>query len=255
MRAVTTFMLLVTLSGLAVAETPREHHKRLRTSHGPVHLWSPAGYDWQTAALVIYVHGYCDDVDYAWVTHRLAAQFRASGLNALFIAPEAPTSDRESVSWSSLSELLDLVSANEPMPGGRVVAIAHSGGWRTVAGWLAEPRLDTIALIDAGYGDLTAYSNWLSRRPDRRLLDVGDLMKERTDAFHERLPQTVVIERFPPAHSGSLPEPAREAQVVYVRSTMGHMELVTSGIAIPMILRALSAPLVSDAERTAPLPM
>jgi hypothetical protein len=231
-----------------------EAHVRLLTGHGPVHVWTPAGYDPQVAATVVYVHGYFANVDDAWSAYRLQEQFRASHLNALFIACEAPTSEREDVAWPSVASLLDtVVEARGPLPEGRVVAIGHSGAHRTLALWLAEPELDTIALLDAAYGDLGAYGTWLDARPGRRLIDVGDLTRAATDAFHESLAETVVVERFPRPASGGLPGALQAARVIYVRSHMGHMPLVTRGIAIPMILRTIAAPVVGNADRLAPL--
>ncbi|MEO7733341.1 MAG: hypothetical protein ABIY55_20435 [Kofleriaceae bacterium] len=89
------------------------------------------------------------DVDGAWSGHHLAAQFRASGLNALFVACEAPGDATQPVAWTSLRELLELVlRATGALPDGRVVAIGHSGAHRTLVRWLDEPRLDTMALVE-----------------------------------------------------------------------------------------------------------
>jgi len=52
----------------------------------------------------------------------------------------------------------------------------------------------------------------------------------------------------PPPQAGGSPPDAASARVVYIRSTVGHMPLVTAGVALPMMLRALSnAPLSGDA--------
>lgn len=251
-------VLILALLGLAHpvhADEPRaERHLRVRSPHGAVHVWSPGGYDPATAATVIYVHGYFADVDSAWSGHHLAAQFRASGLNALFVACEAPGDATQPVAWTSLGELLALVRrATGALPNGRVVALGHSGAHRTLLRWLDEPRLDTIALVDAAYGDLSTYDAWLDARDDRRLIDVGDVTRAATDVFHESRPETFVIDRFPPPERGTLSLDALDARIVYVRSYMGHMALVTGGVAIPMVLRAVAAPLVEHARRDAPL--
>lgn len=248
-------LTLLVLAPQARADPTRaERHLRVRSPHGAVHVWSPSGYDPTSAATVIYVHGYFADVDGAWSGHHLVAQFRASGLNALFVACEAPNDASQPVAWTSLGELLALVRrATGALPNGRVVAVGHSGAHRTLVRWLDEPRLDTIALVDAAYGDLSAYDAWLDARADRRLIDVGDITRAATDVFHEALPETFVIDRFPPPERGTLPLDALAARIVYVRSYMGHMALVTGGVALPMVLRAVAAPLVEHARRDAPL--
>lgn len=237
----------------AWAERLTERHLRLEAPQGAVHVWMPPGYDPSTAATVVYVHGYFVDVDTAWQRYRLRDQFHDSGINALFIACESPRSEQDPVSWSSLHALLDLAHTATPPPSGRLVAIGHSGAHRTLSRWLENDRLDTVVLIDAAYGELAPYATWLDSRRGRRLIDVGDITLGATDAFHGGLPDSVVIDGFPSPRRGSFPEPVRDARVVYVRSRMGHMELVTRGVAIPMLLRALSASLLPGFERSAPL--
>ena len=80
-------------------------HWRIRSQHGPIHVWVPADYDRATAGTVVYVHGYWTDADGAWKKHRLARQFRQSRQNALFIVPEAPSGPDQGVVWDSLVEL------------------------------------------------------------------------------------------------------------------------------------------------------
>jgi hypothetical protein len=253
---VSSLIVLVAMCSVALASTgQREHHLRLRTKHGPVHVWFPAGYDRATAATVVFVHGYFADVDTAWSRYRLAAQFRASRMNALFVACEAPTSPSDRVTWASLGDLLRAVGGKlGALPEGRLVVIGHSGAHRTLAGWLDDPRIDTIALVDAAYSDLSVYRAWLEQRSGRRLIDVGDVTRAVTDAFHDDLPETLVVDRFPPPERGVLSPEVQCARVVYVRSFIGHMELVTGGVALPMILRALEAPLVEDIARDTPIP-
>lgn len=228
---------------------------RIATRRGPIHVWVPNGYDPATAATVIFVHGYYIGVDGAWREHRLPEQFAASRLNALFIACGAPEGPGEPVTWASLGELLGVVARAVPIgrPGGRVVAIGHSGAYRTLESWLGDARLDTVALVDGAYGELVRYRAWLLRSGRRRLIDVGGDTRWRTDPFHRSLPGTYVVEGFPAPEEGALPEGAERARVLYIRAARDHMDLVTDGVALPMILRALRAPLVDDGPRSAPL--
>ncbi len=224
-------------------------HWRIETPRGPIHVWIPHGYAAETATTVVYVHGYRTDVDAAWFGHRLPEQFVLSGINAMFVACPAPSWKTEPVMWPSLRALLDTVRVNvaEKMPAGRVVAVGHSGAFRTLELWLANPRLDTVVLLDAAYGDLWPYQRWLLGARTRRLINVGDDTLARTEVLHRALPASVVLDGFP---LGDLPEDARHARVLYIRSAIGHMPLVTAGIALPLVLRAL------DVKRvlTAPVP-
>ena len=112
----------------AVAEEGGEH-LRVETEHGPLHLWRPAMYDPRTAGMVIYIHGYFTSVDQAWTEGHLAAQFRDSGRNALFIAIEAPQSSSEDVSWKSLEDLLRTIEDRVPFPLPRGPLVVANWGW------------------------------------------------------------------------------------------------------------------------------
>jgi hypothetical protein len=229
-------------------------HMRLITDHGPVHVWKPAHYDADTAGIVVYVHGYFIDVDRAWRDHHLARQFAASGINALFIACEAPAAPDEDVRWTSVAALLVAVAErlDEPLPPGRLIAIGHSGAHRTLLSWLHEDAIDALILVDAVYGDIDRYAAWLAADPDRRLIDAAIDTRRWSDELHAAVPDTLLFTRFPPAEAGRL-RGARQARVVYVHSQHDHMELVTGGIALPMLLRAVQLPMVAGASREEPL--
>src|SRR5262245_31260647 len=167
-------------------------HIRIATSRGPVHVWMPAGYKRRTAQTIIYVHGYFTDVDGAWTKYHLPEQFAMSGINAMFIACEAPSVYESPVVWSSLSELLSTVEVETGLrrPRGRVVAIGHSAAFRTLTTWLDDPILDTLILFDAAY-EIDQFVSWIQGGPDRRLIDVGDDTRPWTERLHRALPDTV----------------------------------------------------------------
>lgn len=232
----------------------RAKHTRLMTGNGPIHVWTPRGYDAATAGIVIYVHGFYTTVDRAWREHRLARQFAESGVNAMYIACEAPSRPGKRVSWTNLSALLTHVETElgTTLPAGRVAAVGHSGAYRTLSAWLDSEKLGTVALVDALYGEVPRFRNWIERSEHRRLIDVADLATRWTDALHATLPETVEYDGFPAADAGRLAG-ARDARIVYVRTTLGHMPLITGGVALPMVLRALRLPLVASASREAPI--
>ncbi len=214
-------------------------HWWLGTPRGPVHVWVPHTYRADTAVTVLYVHGYFTDVDGAWFGHRLPEQFALAGINAMFIACEAPAWKDEPVRWPSLPALLDTVRKTvRDMPRGRVVAVGHSGAFRTLDLWLAAPRLDTVVLLDAAYGDVWQYRRWLLANPRHRLITVGDDTLAKSELLHRALPSSRILDGFP---LGEWPEDWRRARILFIRSKLGHMPLVTDGFAIPMVLRALDA--------------
>jgi len=217
-------------------------------------VWAPASFAPSTAGVVIYVHGYYTDVDDAWREHHLAHQFAESGINAMFIACEAPRGPEDPVRWQDLGSLLATVSEqlDGELPSGRVVVVGHSGAHRTLVPWLAADAIDAVVLIDALYGEVEELKTWLEADPGHRLIDAAVVTRPWSEQLIEAFGDALVFDRFPPAATGRLPG-ARDAHLVYVRSQHDHMELVTGGIAIPMLLRALQLPLVADASRKDPI--
>ncbi|MBA2539829.1 MAG: hypothetical protein H0V17_09365 [Deltaproteobacteria bacterium] len=207
-------------------------YRRVSTAHGPLHVWTPANYTGR-GDIVVYVHGYSVTADQAWTEHRLAAQFAASGLDAMFIACEAPASVDEPVSWSSLSELLGTAqrAIGQELPDGRVAVVGHSGAHRTVLPWLPESQLDTLVLVDAVHGDVERWRTWATEKRERRLVFVGGDTREWSDQLHATLPEIAVLEGIP-ALDAQLPE----ARFVYIKSDLGHLDLVRGDV-LPGILR------------------
>jgi hypothetical protein len=98
-------------------------------------------------------------------------------------------------------------------------------------------------LLDALYGKVDELKDWLEESDDHRLIDVSVLTRPWAEELHAQLPDTVVFNGFPSRKSGRM-RGAREARVIHVRSHLGHMPLVTGGVALPLTLRALRLPLV-----------
>ena len=216
-------------------------HTRLETAHGVVHVWSPEGYKRETAAVVVYIHGYHVTVDDAWWAHGLPEQFGASGINALFIVCEAPSDPADPVRWSSTTELLRAVESGlgEPVPKGPVAAIGHSGAFRTLAQWLGDPRLGTVVLLDAGYGFKAPYLDWIRSAAHRRLITVASDTLAWTTALHRFLPSTHTVDGFAPWEPTELAM-LQAQRILHIRTDLDHWQVVT--VALPATLRLLRAP-------------
>jgi hypothetical protein len=216
-------------------------HWRLETAHGAVHIWVPVDYDAATAATVVFVHGYWTDVDEAWESYRLAQQFALSGINAMFIAPEAPWAKWQPLAWPSLTDLVRTVAGEVTitMPAKRLVAVGHSGAYRTLAAWLANPLLDTVVLLDAVYAEYS-FAPWVRGSLQRRLVNIVYETGTYSDNLHRGLPSTRRVDGLPP---GGLPD----ARILYVKTDVGHWQLVTEGVALPLSLRAIGVPAVASA--------
>jgi hypothetical protein len=217
-------------------------HWRLLTPNGPVHVWRPPGFDPKTAGVLVYLHGYYTDADEAFEHHRLGEQFRDSRRNALFVVPEAPVSNLDRVRFESLVGLLDTVRSQTKLrvPDGPVVVVGHSGGFRTIVSWLASPLIEQVILLDALYNNEADFAAWLRPTPksarEHRIVLVGFETAERTEQFLASLGGAFVRESIP-EQSAQFRRRDRQARVLYIRSQYGHMELVTEGKTLPLLLR------------------
>lgn len=227
---------------------------RIEGHRGPIRVWIPASYHADTAATIVYVHGFHDTVDTAWVNHRLPEQFALAAANALIIAPEAPSKKGVPINYPDLGELIRIVEdATGVMRGSAyTAAIGHSGAIKTLYEWLDEPMLDALVLVDALYLDESPAVAWLAGSPRRRLVTVGeDTILASEDAADE-IAGTVRLDRFPPSWS-LWPAEARTARHLYIRAQYTHMGLVTNGLVLPALVRLLPVELLADEPWQAPL--
>ncbi len=216
-------------------------HWRFTTAHGAVHVWRPGGFRAKTAGVVVYIHGYNLSVDQGWERFKLAEQFKASVQNALFVVPEAPASSEQKVHWESLAELLREVArqTKQPLPRGHVVAMGHSGAYRTLASWLDHRWLDHLILLDALYANEPQFEAWIStdeRAEQRKLILIGSDTRARNEALLKRLPFAARAKKIPEAAT-DLTRKERRARCLYLASQYGHNEMIANGKVIPLLLR------------------
>ena len=225
-------------AGVATDIEANGTHDRVQTEHGPVHLFRPAGYDRRTAGVIVYVHGLYTRVDEAWREQQLATQFAASGANALFIVPEAPEAADEPPAWTDLESLIAtaLARAHLRRPPGPLVAAGHSGAYRTLVGWLADPALRSLILIDALYGNEDEFRAWLDADPANKMTLVVKGTTRRADPFVRSYRRAITLPRIPDSFD-ELSRAERTAKLLCLRSQYGHMELITEGKTLPVVLR------------------
>jgi len=215
-------------------------HFRIKTAQGAVHVWAPPGYDRDTAGTVIYVHGYWTDADGAWREHHLAKQFRMSRQNALFIVPDAPSSNDDNVKWPALTDLRRAIArANIRMPDGPIVVMGHSGAYRTVMQWVDHRLVDEIILLDAMYAGEHQFDEFIKsgkHADEHKMIVVGAAVAQESASFTKAYKFGVARERFPDT-LGGFTKRERRAKLLYVHSQYDHMGIVTNRKVIPLLLR------------------
>ena len=220
-------------------------HQRLVTSHGAAHVWRPDRYEARRAGVVVYVHGYWANVDQAWNDHRLAEQFRDAERNALFVVIDSCAEDAEDVYWKDLSGLLKEVRrlGKNPIPDGPVVAIAHSGGYRTLLTWLDEKRLTQIVILDGMYNNQERFADWVNGAGDRRrrLILISQETFERADVFARSFKSSARVPALP-ASPEALRRAERAAEVLSIKADTDHMDIILGGRVLPLAVQLTSIP-------------
>jgi hypothetical protein len=246
--------VVVDASDPLTAAVRAARHVRIDGPHGPIHVWIPPSFHPATGATIVYIHGYYDDADSAYVGHRLPEQFAMSALDAMFVVAEAPAGARPAVNYPSLAELLSVVEQKTGVHRGMalVAVVGHSGAFRTIEQWLDEPLVDQLVMIDALYADEEAIEAWWRASPRHRLITVGEDTLQWNEQLTRDIPETLIVDRVPPTYDTWPPE-ARAARAVYVRAQYMHMPLVMEGIVLPSVLRLLPVPLLGDEPWQLPL--
>jgi hypothetical protein len=216
-------------------------HWRFAGQKGVIHVWVPEGYDPSYAGTVVYVHGYRSSADESWRDYHLATQFRASKQNAVFIVPDAPSGNGDGLHYDALTTLLRLVWRNTHVerPWGAIVVIGHSGAFRTIVPWLDYTAIDHVILLDALYASESKFKTWLTAakgHESNKITIIGEDTSGRAEAFLRQFKSVIRMKKVPGSWD-DFNRAQHTARVLYMQSQFGHMELVSSGRVIPLILR------------------
>lgn len=159
---------------------PREKHY----TDSSVLFFIPANYRPQERVnIVVYFHGWYNNIDSACAQFSLIEQFAASGRNAIFLFPEGPKNapdshggklEDSSAFRAFISEALNVLKRkgkiDSPVAGDITIA-GHSGAYRVMARIAArggmEENLREIILFDGLYADMEKFIGWIDRGGER----------------------------------------------------------------------------------------
>jgi hypothetical protein len=121
--------------------------------------------------------------------------------------------------------------------------------------WIDHKVVAQVILLDALYGGERAFDDFIGtgkRADQHKLIVVGADTAEESRAFIKRYPFAVARDTMPRS-TEQFSKREKRAKLLYVRSQFGHMQIVTSGKVIPLLLRLTPlAALGTAAERKAP---
>lgn len=161
----------------------------------------------------------------------------------MFIVPDAPAGNDDSVQWPALKDLRRAVArANIHLPDGPVVVMGHSGAFRTVMQWVDHHLVEQIILLDAMYAGESQFDAFIDsgkHADEHKLIVVGASTAQESAGFVGKYKFAVAREKMPESASG-FSRREKNAKLLYIRSQYEHMAIVTSGKVIPVLLHLTS---------------
>ena len=147
-------------------------------SDSSVAIFIPKGFkSTEKIDLVVYFHGWNNNIDSACAQFDLIEQFSESNKNAIFVFPEGPKNSPDSFGGKLeekdglkylIADVLKYFNDNamlKPTKVGNIILAGHSGAYRVISFCLMRggltPNISDVILFDALYGQTEKYVHWI----------------------------------------------------------------------------------------------
>jgi hypothetical protein len=196
--------------------------------------------------MVVYFHGWNNNVDTVLSQFNLIEQFHASGRQAILVMPEGPKNAPDSFggkleeAWRFrlfIDEVLDKlhkeITRISKFTPGNITLAGHSGAYRVISYILLRgglPRnINEVCLFDGLYGDIEKFSYWLDHY-NGRFIDIytpgGGTRWE-----SENLMECLTAWGIPYAlieTDDFTSEQLNNERIVFIKSSLGHNEVIST---------------------------
>jgi hypothetical protein len=139
--------------------------------------------------IVVWFHGWGNNIDSAIQFYKLVEQFEASGRNAIFVFPEGPKNAPDSYGGKLerpgyfdglIKDVLVQLYSHKILPSKKMLTLencsislaGHSGAYRVISKIIQYSKIDEVILFDALYGGNEAYLNWISSNMEHRFIAI-----------------------------------------------------------------------------------
>ena len=153
-------------------------------SDSSVAIFIPKGFkSTEKVNIVVYFHGWNNNIDSACAQFNLIEQFCESNKNAIFVFPEGPKNSTNSYGGrledkDGLKNLIDDVlifltkqQKIESTKIGNIILAGHSGAYRVISFCLMRggltPNISDVILFDAFYGQTEKFVHWIEKYSGR----------------------------------------------------------------------------------------
>jgi hypothetical protein len=194
--------------------------------------------------IVVYFHGWGNNIDKSCSKFNLIEQFVESNKNAIFVFPEGPKNASDSFGGrmedkdglkNLIDDVLSFLSEKEKVSTtniGNIILAGHSGAYRVISfclmhGGLTQNVSDVI-LFDALYGYLDRFSNWIENYNGRFIniyTDNGGT-KSNSQKFMDRLGASE-IPYFKVEEKSLKTDDLANNQLIFIHSDLGHSDVIS----------------------------
>ena len=195
--------------------------------------------------LVVYFHGWNNNIDSACAQFNLIEQFCESNKNAIFVFPEGPKNSPDSYGGKleekdGLKNLIDDVlnfltkqKKIESQKVGNIILAGHSGAYRVISfclmcGGLTNNIFDII-LFDALYGQTEKFVHWIENFNGRFIniyTDNGGTRSESENLMNDL--DAWEIPYFKTEESQLMIDDLKNNRLIFINSDLAHNEVIST---------------------------
>lgn len=210
-----------------------------------VAVFIPKGFEADTVTnIVVYFHGWNNNIDKASSQFKLIEQFSESKKNAIFVFPEGPKNSPDSFGGKLeeknginilLNDVLKILlekgkvnSANI----GNIILTGHSGAYRVISLCLKHggltPKVSDVILFDALYANTEHYTNWIENYKGRFIniyTDNGGTKSESKNMMNSF--DSKGIKYFKGEYLEINLDDLRDNRLIFIHSDLGHSEVIS----------------------------
>jgi hypothetical protein len=200
--------------------------------------------------LLVYLHGWNNNVRNALTKQKIREQIVASGQNIILVFPQGPRDAPDSSCGKledpdGLKHLVEEALATLHQEGkidepqlGQLLLAGSSGAYRGIACSADHGGLDQqiagIGLLDSSYGNLDMFVDWVKKNPEGKLFSIftDHLSKENVYLFTH-------IQKIDPASKMLSDSDVTDEQLANARTLFLHTETLTHGQTVDWLERWL----------------
>ncbi len=194
--------------------------------------------------LVVYFHGWYNNVDSSNKQFKLSEQFEKSGVDAILVMPEGPKNapdsfggklEEKNVFKNFCDELIGKLSApfNHKFEIDKIILAGHSGAYRVISFILLHGGLNdnihSVILFDGLYGQTEKYSYWLDHYRGNfiNIFTPDGGTKGESENLMKCLSAWNIDYSFVDENSLT-PEILSKNRIVFIASQLGHNEVIAT---------------------------